>query len=194
MKIITSSSAAPSSHTGTSINSPDGRTQSQIDHIIINGKWRGSLQDVQVMRNADVGSDHNVLVAMMTLKLRNVKIGMARNQRPDVSKLQDTLIKQKFSIMLRNRFSILQDETALTVDDFNTAMMESPKETIGYTDTCKYEWISSDIWITIEERILLKKKTLDSKSQRESSRSIQRERQTSKDISEETEDSIRGDS
>ena len=37
--------------------------------------------------------------------------------------------------MLRNGFSILQDETALTVDDFNTAMMESAKETIGYTKT-----------------------------------------------------------
>ena len=29
--------------------SPDGKTQSQIDHIIINGKWRHSLQDVRVM-------------------------------------------------------------------------------------------------------------------------------------------------
>ena len=60
--------------------SPDGQTQSQIDHIIINSKWRGSLQDVQVMRNADVESDHNLLVAKMALKLRNAKIGMARNQ------------------------------------------------------------------------------------------------------------------
>ena len=58
--------------------SPDGRTQSEIGHII-NGKWRGSLQDVRVMRNADVGNDHNLLVAKMTLQLSNAKIGMARN-------------------------------------------------------------------------------------------------------------------
>ena len=75
---------------------PDGRTQSQIDHLIINSKRRGPLQDVWVMRNADVGSDHNLLVARMTLKLWNAKIGMARNQRPDISKLKDTLIKEKF--------------------------------------------------------------------------------------------------
>ena len=66
--------------------SPDGRSQSQIDHIIINSKWRGSLQYVRMMRNADVGSDNDMIVARMSLKLSNTKIGMARNQRPDISK------------------------------------------------------------------------------------------------------------
>ena len=116
----------------------DGRTQSQIDHIIINSKWKSSLQDMRVMRNADVGSDHYLLLAIMTLKPRNAKIEMVRNQRPDISKKKDKLIKEnfsithrnRFSITLRNRFSILQDETDLTTDDFNIAMMESAKETI----------------------------------------------------------------
>ena len=40
--------------------SPDGRTESQIDHILVNGKWRRSLQDVKTRRLADVGSDHNL--------------------------------------------------------------------------------------------------------------------------------------
>jgi endonuclease/exonuclease/phosphatase (EEP) superfamily protein YafD len=53
--------------------SPDGRTQNQIDHIIINGRWRHSLQDVRVMRHADIGSDHSLLVAKVTLKLRKAK-------------------------------------------------------------------------------------------------------------------------
>ena len=47
----------------------DGRSQRQMDYIIISCKWRGSLQDVRVMRNADAGSDHNMVVAKMTMKL-----------------------------------------------------------------------------------------------------------------------------
>ncbi|KAK3540972.1 hypothetical protein QTP86_007688 [Hemibagrus guttatus] len=47
--------------------SPDGKTRSQIDHIIINGKWRRSLQDVRVMRHADAGSDHNLDDAALTI-------------------------------------------------------------------------------------------------------------------------------
>ena len=138
--------------------SPDGRTKSQTDHNIINSKWRGSLQDVQVMRNADVGSHHNLLMAKMTLKLRNAKIGIPRNQQPDISMLNDTLIMEKISIKLRNSFSILQDEAALTIDDFNNAMMESAKGIIRYTKTHKSEYISPGTWRTIEDRRQLKEK------------------------------------
>ena len=155
VKRIASSSAATSSLTGTSTNSPGHHLTdepSQIDHIIINSKWRSSLQDVWVMRNADVSSNHNLLVAKMTLKQRNAKIRTARNQRLDISKLKDTHIKEKFNITLNNCFSIHQDEMAMTIDDFNTAMMESAKETIGYTNTCKSEWVCPDTSRKIEDR------------------------------------------
>ena len=50
--------------------SPDGRTTNQIDHIIINNKWRRSLFDVKVYRGADVNSDHYLSKAAIKLKLR----------------------------------------------------------------------------------------------------------------------------
>ena len=86
--------------------SPDGQSQNQIDHIVINSKWRRSLQDVRVMRQADVGSDHNLLVAKIALKLRKTKMGGKRKQRFDVEKLKDTATKNKFKIALRNKFNI----------------------------------------------------------------------------------------
>ena len=50
--------------------SPDGKTEIQIDHIIINNKWKRSLNDVRVKRLADVGSNHHLLVAKVKPKLR----------------------------------------------------------------------------------------------------------------------------
>ncbi|KAK3515953.1 hypothetical protein QTP86_004679, partial [Hemibagrus guttatus] len=146
--------------------SPDGKTRSQIDHIIINGKWRRSLQDVRVMRHADAGSDHNLVVAKLTLKLRKAKIGDKRSQRFDVAKLKEPTAKKEFSISLKNRFAILQDDAALTIDSFNKALKEAAEETIGYRKNVKTEWISNDTWKTIEERRQIKKKLLDSKSPR----------------------------
>ncbi|EDO41726.1 predicted protein, partial [Nematostella vectensis] len=49
--------------------SPDGRTLNQIDHIIINGKWRRSLLNVRVYRGDDASSDHNLVVTSVKLKL-----------------------------------------------------------------------------------------------------------------------------
>ena len=162
--------------------SPDGRTKSQIDHIIINGKWRRSLNDVRVMRHADVGSDHNLLVAKMTLKLRKAKIGDKRSQRFDVAKLKDPTSRKEFNIALKNHFAILQDETALTIDSFNTAMKEAAKETIGYRKSTKNEWLSDDTWKSIEERRQIKKQLLDSKSPRLKERTAAQYREKDKEV------------
>ena len=47
--------------------SPNQRDMKQIDHILISGKWRRSLQDVHFRRGADVGSDHHLVVAHIKL-------------------------------------------------------------------------------------------------------------------------------
>lgn len=49
--------------------SPDGKTENQIDHIAISRRWRRNLQDSRVMRSADVGSDHHLLLSMVKIKL-----------------------------------------------------------------------------------------------------------------------------
>ena len=50
--------------------SPDGRTENQIDHFTISKKFRRSLQDVRVMRGADIGPDHHLLVRKVKIKLK----------------------------------------------------------------------------------------------------------------------------
>ena len=49
--------------------SPNHNTVIQIYHVIINQKSRHSLHDVKVRRGADVGSDHMLVMATLSLKL-----------------------------------------------------------------------------------------------------------------------------
>ena len=69
--------------------SSDGKTESQINHILINGKWRRSLQDVRTKRHADSGSDHSLVVAVLALKLRRAKVGEKRQKRFNIERLTD---------------------------------------------------------------------------------------------------------
>ena len=46
--------------------------EEQIDQFCIARKFRRSLQDVRVMRGADVASDHHLVLAKMSLKLKKV--------------------------------------------------------------------------------------------------------------------------
>jgi len=112
--------------------SPDGNTRSQIDHIMINGKWRHSLQDVRAMRHADVGSDHNLVEAKVLLKLRKAAIGTDTKRRYCVQKLKIPRIREEFNIALQNRFSVLQDEPDVTINQFHQALNDSAAEIIGH--------------------------------------------------------------
>ena len=82
---------------------------SEIDHIIINGKWRRSLQDVRVCRGADIYSDQYLVSARFKLKLHKVVPESQRRKQLDVTRLACPVTKQEFVLELRNRFSALTD-------------------------------------------------------------------------------------
>ena len=68
--------------------SPDGRTRNQIDHIAVNGKFRSSILNARAYRGADIGSDHNLVICDMKLKLSKVVKKANRTKKFDTLKLQ----------------------------------------------------------------------------------------------------------
>ena len=81
------------------ITSPDGNNASQIDHVIINQKYRQSLQDIKPSHGADVGRDH-VLVVAKSLKLRKTKRGEERQRRFDTAKEKNINTGKAFQLDL----------------------------------------------------------------------------------------------
>ena len=84
-----------------------GTTVNQIDHFIVNSKWRRSLQDVRTYRGADANSNHYLVGETIKLKLRRAApLGQHRKQL-DITKLKCPNINKEFVLELRNRFSVL---------------------------------------------------------------------------------------
>ena len=50
--------------------SPDGQHQNQIDYILCSQRWRSSIQSAKTRQGADCGSDHELLIAKVRLRLR----------------------------------------------------------------------------------------------------------------------------
>ena len=99
--------------------SPDGRTENQIDHFTISKKFRCSLQDVRVMRGADIGSDHHLLVGKVKIKLKrygNSFCKEGKGMRFQVNLLQDPQKRQEFHLELKNRFELLGTLEDVDVD------------------------------------------------------------------------------
>ena len=113
----------------TTWRSPDGNFVSQIDHVIINQKWRWSFQDVRARRGADVvGSHHVLVVATLSLKLRKANRGGERQRRFDTERLKNTNTRKAFQPDLQNRCCIHE----LATDSFNQVLKETSKKVLGY--------------------------------------------------------------
>ena len=113
-----------------------------------------------------MGSDHALVVATLSLKLRKTQRRKERQRRFDTGKLKNPNTENAFQLDLKNRFCILQEEQELNIDSSNQALMETSKKLLGYRRKKKEEWIKSDTWTTIDERKATKQKLNDAKSQR----------------------------
>ena len=78
--------------------SPDGQHQNQNDYILCSQRWRGSIQSANTRRGADCGSDHELLIAKIRLKLKKV----GKSTRPFRYDLNQ--IPYDYTVEVRNRF------------------------------------------------------------------------------------------
>ncbi|XP_052080696.1 craniofacial development protein 2-like [Mytilus californianus] len=142
--------------------SPDGRTKNQIDHIMISQRWRSSLQDVRVMRGADISSDHHHSIAKVKIKLaKGTKVEQKRIKY-NVEKLKDLHLKDQFQIELRNRFEVLKDVPDLDMNNEwkveRDIIKEVCEDVLGRKTNKKKDWISHGTWDKVEERRKMKEK------------------------------------
>ena len=68
--------------------SPDGQTENQIDHFCISRKFRRSLEDVRVLRGADVGSARHLLIPKLKLKLKKHAYRFTKEKITKISHLK----------------------------------------------------------------------------------------------------------
>ena len=78
--------------------SPDGQYRNQIDYILCSQRWRSSIQSAKTRLGADCGSDHKLLIAKFSLKLKKV----GKTSRPFRYDLNQ--IPYDYTVEVKNRF------------------------------------------------------------------------------------------
>ena len=78
--------------------SPEGQQQNQTDYILCNQRWKSSKQSAKRGLGADCGSDHELLIAKLIIKLKKV----GKNTRPFMYDLNQ--IPYDYTVEVRNRF------------------------------------------------------------------------------------------
>ena len=138
--------------------SPCGMYKNQIDHIAINKERRRTLRNVRSYRGADIGSDHQLLIATLKLKLKAPNRNVDRIPRFNTTRLLEDEYREAFVVKCRNRFTVLETlrEEEQTINeewcDIKNTYQSAGREVLGHTIARRRPWISNDTWGTIQRR------------------------------------------
>jgi hypothetical protein len=120
--------------------SPDGVSRNQIDYIIIQNRWRSTIHATHTLPGADCGTDHEILVAGLRLKLKKLK-KEAVPARYDMEK-----ISSEYSVAIKNRFSALdlleREPEKLWTDLKEAVLREAQRNIPKLGKRSKSPWIS----------------------------------------------------
>jgi hypothetical protein len=99
--------------------SPDGNSRNQIDYFLIKKRWHSSVCATKTLPGADCGTDHELLMATIKVKLKRIKKGI-RDTKYDVTK-----ITEDYQLDIQNRFSVLS-----TLTEHPEELWENIKESV----------------------------------------------------------------
>ena len=142
--------------------SPGGNTMNQIDHVLINRRFRNSVKDTRVYRSADIGSDHHLVCTVVKLRLSKQTTEKKRCRvQYDTARLRNEEVLRRFNIALQNRYQVLEnEETAVEENeeveqDFQVmkkAYTEVAESVLGRPRKKKKPRISEESWSLIDQR------------------------------------------
>ena len=148
---------------------PSGSTH-QLDHILINNKWKNSLLNCRAYNSVELDPDHRIVSIRLVCSLRSSRAKPCKRPKFNWKKLQDAATKEQFQLELSNRFDVLQCNNMSTLiteryESFENAVEEVAEKVVGRCSPCGMpSWVSDRTKQLRTERDVAKRKYLLSKS------------------------------
>ena len=98
--------------------SPDRRTRNQMDHVLINRRFRASVLDTRAIRSAVIASDHHLVCSRLRLKLkaaRKMYRYALKRARYDTQKLENIGCRRQFQLELKTGLTYYRGKDRKTI-------------------------------------------------------------------------------
>jgi hypothetical protein len=150
--------------------SPDQKTHNKIDYIMINNRWKNCVTNARSFPSADIGSDHQLVIANIRLKFK-IKKRPNYPRQYDVFRLKNENLRQTYEIEIGGRFAPLLDQpdtdTQTMWEEIKTVFSETSKKLLGYKKNQQQKpWISKEVIQLANERSRVKQEKLQDSSKK----------------------------
>jgi exonuclease III len=127
--------------------------RNQIDYFLIQDRYKNSITRVAAYPGADIGSDHNPLIADMAVRLKKAAVAKPV-RRFATDRLRNADTKKKFMSVVEERLKDnehLEEETEWC--GLREVLTETAKEELGYSRIKKSKpWMNNGILDLMEQR------------------------------------------
>lgn len=133
---------------------PNKIVRNQIDYIMINERYRNAVKAVKAYPGADVFSDHNPIIAKVTLKLKNIKRHQ-RTPRMETRKLKDPVVKQTLQQKVHknlDKLNIKNEDVDEQWKALKQCILDPSKEILKEPPKKKEKWMNDQILSMMEQR------------------------------------------
>jgi len=147
----------------TTWHSPDGKTHNQIDFILISKRFSSGINraKTRTFSKPDIGSDHDLVMMPLKIKLKISKKTTTDRTRFDLEKLKDPTIAEQYQGELAGRFAplLLLDQDPQTLcDKITNTIKNVAEEKLGKCRKIKRPWLTSEVLEKCEDRRNKKKR------------------------------------
>ena len=145
----------------TTWHAPNGRTDNQIDYILTPQRFKSSIitTSTRTYPGANIGSDHDLVLCNLKLKLCIRKRAITNRIRFDLDKLENATIVNDYKVKLDldlSQVKINENDITETCNMVEKAILLTAEKTIGKYRKKKQPWITHNILDLCDDRRKLK--------------------------------------
>lgn len=144
--------------------SPDGKTRNQIDHVIIQNRFRSSIFDVRSYRGADCDTDHFLVIAKFKLKLKSpkkVNISTKKRTKINIESLKNEEVRKRYEETVSKEIANVSSKDIDTDwETIRNIVSKAAEDCVGALKKAKNSWYNDNCRRAIERRHSAREKYL----------------------------------
>lgn len=138
-------------------HSPNGLTHNQIDFILTPQRFKSSINkaNTRTFPGADIGSDHDLVMTTIKLKLKAERRPKNPRIRFDLEKLKDPEVAEIFQAQVGGKFAalnLLDSDVDTLASDFRDVLMTAADEVLGKQRKKIKPWVTQEVLDLCDKR------------------------------------------